>query len=194
MDYKVCETCLFLPISLTRSECAAWVQAWGTILAILGAFGVAFYQSNRSFKIAMTQIAEERRQDHVRTAETLSKIAQNTLKLQKFISAKLNSRTEVHEAAEFGLPFDMPALRALERSIDGIQLHELPASLVGLSLILSSTVRQFRMKVEMAFANHHKMDAGSFDDFFKTLNELNQSLELTVADFDAELIRVRYQI
>lgn len=191
MDYKICETCLFVPISLTRGECAAWVQAWGTIIAIGGAFVIANLQANKALKNSMIKLAEERRQDHLRTAETLSEIAKNSLKLQLFLTEKLKNREAVHHAAADGLPFDMPGLRALERSLDGIQLHDLPASLVSLSLILSSTVRQFRTKVDMALQQHRQMDGAAFADFFNTLNEMNSSLSDTVKDFDTELQKVR---
>ncbi|ANQ84962.1 hypothetical protein dqs_1924 [Azoarcus olearius] len=40
------QSCMFVPLGLTPSECASWVQAWGTIAAIIGAFLVARYQFN----------------------------------------------------------------------------------------------------------------------------------------------------
>ena len=40
MPYNICETCLLFPIDLTRSECASWVQALGSIAAILIAIAV----------------------------------------------------------------------------------------------------------------------------------------------------------
>jgi hypothetical protein len=44
MAYNVWETCMLVSIGLTRSECASWVQAWGSVLAIGGAFVLLFFQ------------------------------------------------------------------------------------------------------------------------------------------------------
>ncbi len=189
--YKVLETCILFPWGLSRGECASWVQAWGSILAIIFAVFIAIYQARRQQKNTINAIVEQRRQDHLWTAETLSELTKNSLKLQKHIAGKLNSREAVHDAAEDGLPFDMPGLRALEHSLDSIDLHSLPASLVALSMILSSTVRQFRSKVEMALQFNREMDGAAFNDFFETLNAMNASLEKTADDFDAELQRLR---
>lgn len=190
MDYNVWDTCLLFPWGLSREECASWVQAWGSILAIVLAVGIAVYQAKKQQKITLDALAERRRQDHMRTAETLSALAKSSLKLQRAMTGKLNSREAVFDAAKDGLPFDMPSLRALERSLDSIELHALPASLIDRSMILSATVRQFRAKVEMALQWYNLMDAAAYDDFFKTLDEMNSSLKRTAEDFDAELLRL----
>jgi hypothetical protein len=64
-------------------------------------------------------------------------------------------------------------------------------SLVALSMILSSTVRQFRTKIEIALQTHRQMDAAAFDDFFSVLGDMNSSLEKTVKDFDTEFQKLR---
>ncbi|HKQ24736.1 MAG TPA: hypothetical protein VJT81_09880 [Burkholderiales bacterium] len=151
------------------------------------AVGVAVYQAKKQQQNTMEALAEERRQDYLRTAETFHELAKNCLKLQRFIAGKLVSRDAVYTAASDGLPFDMPNLRAMEHYLDGIELHSLPASLVSLALILSSTVRQFRAKVEKAFQYHRQMDAEEYQDFFATLGKMTNSLEQTVWDFGAEL-------
>lgn len=35
MAYVISETCMLVNLGLTRGECASWVQAWGSILAIV---------------------------------------------------------------------------------------------------------------------------------------------------------------
>lgn len=191
MHYNVWETCLFFPWDLTRGECASWVQAWGSILAIFFAVLVAVYQAKKQQQNTMDALAEERRQDYLRTAETFHELARNCLKLQRFIAGKLVSRDAVYAAAADGLPFDMPNLRALERSLDRIQLPAIPGSLVPLSMMLTTTVRQFRIKVDMALKHHRTMDAAAFEDLFTTLGKMNNSLETTVGAFEAKLRKLR---
>lgn len=43
---NVWQTCFLVP-GLTRSECASWVQAWGSILAIFAAVILALWQQRR---------------------------------------------------------------------------------------------------------------------------------------------------
>jgi hypothetical protein len=44
MAYEIWETCMLVP-GFSRSECASWVQAWGSVAAILAAVAVANYQT-----------------------------------------------------------------------------------------------------------------------------------------------------
>lgn len=51
----VWQTCFLVP-GLTRGECAGWVQAWGSIAAILVAVAVGRHQSRRSSELAQQAI------------------------------------------------------------------------------------------------------------------------------------------
>lgn len=44
MTYEIAQTCMLVNLGLDRSECASWVQAWGSIAAI----GVAIWLGRRS--------------------------------------------------------------------------------------------------------------------------------------------------
>ena len=80
---------------------------------------------------------------------------------------------------------------AFDVSIGGIPLYNLPDSLVTPTMLLSATVRQFREKVEMAIRAHRKMDAAAFEDFFRVLREMNESVEQTCGDIATEVDRVQ---
>lgn len=120
MDYKVWETCFLLPFGLSRGECASWVQAWGSILAIVGTAGAAIYQARRQYQSTMAGLRLQQKQAHLQVAETLEQLATNTLKLQQHIAEKLTTREAVKAAADDGLPFDLPELRSLERSLESV--------------------------------------------------------------------------
>lgn len=191
MSYAVLETCIFLPLDLTRSECASWVQAWGSILAIIIAVGIAIVQARRQQQNTLHAIREERRLDLLRAAEAFHVLAQNSLLLQKSIAAKLVSREAVYNAAETGLPFDLPDLLALENWLDGVELHNLPATLIPPALKLASAVRQFRFKVRNVLGAHKDMNADAFQDFFTTIGQMNTSLQETVWEFGNKLNELR---
>lgn len=46
MAYEVLNSCMLIDIGLNRSECASWVQAWGSIVAIVTAFLIARWSVN----------------------------------------------------------------------------------------------------------------------------------------------------
>jgi len=112
----------------------------------------------------------------------------------KHIAAQLNDRDSVHKAAEGLEPCDVGEMVRIDTYLGGIPLHEVPHSMVTLTMILSSTVRQFKEKVEMALELHRKMDAKMFEDFFRTLNEMNASIEATCNDINAEIKRLEISV
>lgn len=87
------------------------------------------------------------------------------LKVQAHVAKKLGSRESIAAVADDRLAFDWPEVIALERALNQVEIHRLPAELVSLSLIVAATVRQFRIKVEMALDTHRQMDAVAMIDF-----------------------------
>ncbi|AJZ59451.1 hypothetical protein OI25_3416 [Paraburkholderia fungorum] len=186
MDYMPWNACLLIKPTLessSGSDTAAWVQAVGSVLAILVAVGVAWYQARKQQELNRETLWQQYSMSLVKSAETFAEIASAASKVLKRISSQLDSRTKVLAAAEDRLPFDMPELRRFERALDGVELHLLPGQLVTPALILSANVRQFRVKVEMALQHCRSMDAAAFDDLFSTLNAMNQSTAQSVQDF-----------
>lgn len=172
----VCQTCLLFPVDLTRSECAAWVQAFGSIVAILAAIWIGRKQTQ--------SVLQQSKDATIAAAEALSELSKAAFNLQKHFEKNLSNRDAVHEAGETGLVFDMAMLEGLEKSISAIRVHQLPASLVRLALMLSASITQLRMKVAVALKLHGKMDAEQFQDFFDTLKKMTDSLDLTIKDIE----------
>lgn len=46
MAYDVWQTCMLVP-GISERDCASWVQAWGSIAAILAAVGIAWWQHHK---------------------------------------------------------------------------------------------------------------------------------------------------
>ncbi|MHB1677827.1 MAG: hypothetical protein ACYCSS_09875 [Sulfuriferula sp.] len=108
----------------------------------------------------------------------------------KRIAVQLKSREFVHNAAEGLIPCDVGEVSRIDTYLNNIPLHLVPPSMVTLTMILSSTVRKFKEKIEMALNLHRQMDADMFGDFFHTLNDMNISIEATCNDIDAEVKRL----
>jgi len=184
MTYSICESCLLFPVDLSRGECAAWVQAIGSILAITVAIGIAIYQSNKQQEITRNALLEQQRQLSLGVAKTLSELAKQSLKIQSHFTSKLNTRDAVYDAVKSKIPYDMTLLYSLENSLSHIQLHKLPSNLVSLCLILTTHIQQLRLKIDNVLNVSRLMQAKDFDDLFTTLQQMEVSLTATVNDFN----------
>jgi hypothetical protein len=187
MDYMPWNACLLIKPTLesssSSSDLAAWVQAVGSVVAIFAAVGVGWWTARQQRKLTREMSWLQHGSNIMESAKTLKEIAAPAVKVLTRISGLLDSREKVFTAAETGLPFDIPELHQLERALDGVELHRLPAQLITPALILSANVRQFRIKVEMALQHYRQMDAAAFDDFFTTLKQMNDSMSKSVSDF-----------
>lgn len=173
------------------SDWPAWVQAVGSVAAILASVRIAAWQARKTQAQTLFVIEQQGRAEYLRSARTLVEMAKAVLKVQAHVAKKLCSRESIGAAAEDRLAFDWPEVIALERALNQVEIHRLPAELVSLSLILAATVRQFRIKVEMALDTHRQMDAAAMVDFQAVMQEMAESLRLTVSDLEGHLSELR---
>ena len=176
--------------NLTSAEWAAWVQAIGSVVAIVAAAWIAKHQANLQHQNALDLHKTEKRTEQTHITKTLSVLAINSSKAMKHITSQLNDRESVHKSAEGLVPCSVGELVRIDTYLSEIPLHTVPHSMVTLTMILGSTVRQFKEKVEMALKLHRKMDAEMFEDFFRTLSERNTSIEATCTDINDEVKRL----
>ena len=176
--------------SLTSSEWASWVQAIGSIVAIFGAVGIAIWQSNRQHEASLFLLREEKRLARTESAKALHSLSTGALRLLEHSVKSFPDRESVHDTAEGRRYFDFGELRVVEGAIQAIALHTQPHELVRLTMIVNSTVRQFRENVEFAIQTHREMDANAFKTFFDALSGLTKSLVLTCADIEKEVQKV----
>ena len=175
--------------NLTSSEWAAWVQAVGSIAAILGSVGVAIWQAGRLHKNSLELLRTEKRLGRTELAQALLSLGTNCLRLLEHCAAQFPDRESVHNAAEGRVHFDLNELKIVEGAVHAIPLHSLPHKLVSLTMMVSSTVRQFRENVEFALQSHRSMDAAEFEKLFAVLTQMQASLKLTCADIQTEVAR-----
>jgi Zn-dependent alcohol dehydrogenase len=174
----------FLP-DLTSDEWAAWVQAIGSIAAIVAAAWIAIYQSKQSQRSALELHHAELRAARVDIAKTIYVLANNSLKAMKVIARQLHDRESVHKCAEGLEPCDIGEIGRIDTYIAGLPIHSLPHSLVTLTMILGSTVRQCKGKVEMVLRVHRQMDGEMFADFFDTISRTVDDIQAAVTKLEA---------
>jgi len=177
--------------NLSNTELAAWIQAVGSILAIIAAFLIAFLQSRAQYKNSLALRREEQQSARVSIAKTLSVLAKNSAKAVAHSTSKLQDREAVHNIADGIVYFDLGELRRIDAALSSIPLHSLPDTLISPTMNISATVRQFVAKVEMALRFHSQMDGAAFNDLFRVFGEMNESLGATCNDIEAEVSRIQ---
>jgi hypothetical protein len=176
--------------NLSSSEWAAWVQAIGSIAAVVGTALVAIWQSRRQHHSSLMILRTEHRLQREELSKALLVISRNTSREIVRVIEQLHDRDAVHSAAEKLIYFDFNEIQVLERAILDIPLHSLPHNLISLVMILNSTVRQFRENVEAALGRHRTMDAAGFTKFFSALGEMRRALERICTDIEFEINRL----
>jgi len=177
--------------NFSSDEWAAWVQAIGSIAAIFGAAGVAIHQAKLQHRNALDLHGFEKQTSDADLAKTLFVLATNSSKVMSHIAEQLNDREAVHRAAEGRFHCDVGELHRIDNYIRGVRIHTIPFSLVTPTMLLGSTVRQFAEKVEMALKLYRYMDAQMFEDFFRTMSQMSDSVAATCRDIEAEADRLK---
>ncbi len=181
---------LCLSTDLSSAELAAWVQAIGSILAIIAAFLIAYLQSRVQHKSALKLYKEEHRYARITTAKSLYVLSRNCAKAVVHSTDQLKDREAIYNIAEGSIFFDLEGLRRIDAAMTNIPLHNLPDTLVSSTMIISSTLRQFITKIEMALRFHRQMDSAAFEDLFRVFEEMTESLKLTCKDIEDEINRI----
>jgi hypothetical protein len=179
--------------NLTSAEWAAWVQALGSIAAIVAAAGIAIHQAKLQHQNALNVHFTERRTAQVEVAKTLFVLANNASEAMKYISGILDNRDSVYFVAEGRTSCDIGEIHRINSYLNGIPLISVPYSLVTNTMNLGATVRQFEYEVKMALERHKQMDANMFANFFKRLTEMNTAMETICNSFSVEAKRLEAQ-
>ena len=172
---------------LSSTELASWVQAIGSILAILAATGVAIWQSRQQHRIALAVHREESRYARREAAKSLLVLCRNCARASAHFAEELSSRDAIYAVASGEKHFDFEELTALRDAAASVQLHQLPDVLIGPAMSLAATVRQLRQTIDIAIREHRKTDAAGFDDLFRVMSEMTASLNATTQDVQNEV-------
>jgi hypothetical protein len=170
---------LCLSTDITNSEAAAWVQAIGSILAIVGAVGVAVWQLHKQRRDALALDEKRHRDYELNAVRSMAELASLSHKVAKHIMERLPDRAAVHNVAQGREHLEIDGLRYFESATASIPLHILPHGVVRFPYLLSSCLRQICQKIEQAIRLHEQMDAAEFTDLFSSLRVMTESLEET---------------
>ena len=177
--------------SMSSSEWASWVQAFGSIAAILGAAGIAIWQSREQHKNSLLLIHTENKLSQIERAKTILSLSKNCSNLVAHYSTKFSDRDVMCKISERRIYFDLNELKIIENAVVSISLESLPHQLVSLTLMVSSTVRQCRENIEEVLRCYREIDATQFNDFHNVLLQMQSSIKLTCADLEKEIEKMK---
>lgn len=180
--------------NLTSAEWAAWVQSVGSVVAIFVAALIAVLQIRSQHQNDLKLQRNEQLYAQLEIIKTIYVLASNSAKAMKDVQSQLKDRETVHQIAEGFARCDISELGRIDRYLAEIPLYTLPHSVVALTMMLGATLRQFKEEAELALQVHRKMDASAFEGFFRTLNEMHTSVELTCADIGKEVAQRQQEI
>ena len=169
--------------NLTSSEWAAWVQAIGSIIAIVAAIIIAANQNKNALKLHYQELLSAK----LDMAKTLLVLAENSRKSINHCIDELKDRETIYNIAEGHVYSSLSEFRKINSYLYDISLQNLPSNLVTPAMVLISTVRQFFEKIETALKHHREMDAASYDDLFKCMREMRDSVALECENIKIEI-------
>lgn len=176
---------------MDSSEIAAWVQAVGSILAIVAAAGIAIYQAKKQHESAMEVYKTEKRHAQIELAKTLGMLANSCKNAVDCIASKIKAAETIESIATGKEHLDLTMLKSLEHALESVPLISLPANFVSEPLILHGSVRQFRENVEHLLENWCFTNKDEYQQALKVINEIRGSLEITCDTIFDELKRIR---
>ena len=111
MEYRIFETCIFFP-GVTRVECASWVQAWGSIGAILGAMFAVYW----AHQLQANQKARDAYDSYTQFLEVLFQLVGAAAQIaKKIFDSELNGLVTPDEYASMHI--ELAAIRDAMRKI-----------------------------------------------------------------------------
>ena len=147
-------------------DAPAWVQALGSVGAILASLAVVQWQH---------QLERERTREAERSAQrqrldVIAEIVRSTVEHVAFVADFYSKRERLHMIDNRVVFHDEQALQSLGQEIAAIPLHEVgDARIVNELAILSANCRQMKGMVSDLLSNYRKLNAFEFQDVFRAM-------------------------
>lgn len=155
-------------------DAAAWVQAIGSITAILASAGFVRWQH----ELEQERNREADRETRRRKLDVVVELARATAHSIQYVRGYFPSREAVHDIADERKVFDAPVADDLGSLLSSIPLHELDdPKIANEVLILTRNAQQMRGMVSKLFRFHREMDARAFSAAFEGMDLCTQAAE-----------------
>lgn len=173
---------------LENGDKAGWLQAIGTVVAILASGWIAVWQANKQYKNSLRLQDIQDKNKEIILTESVVEIIKNSAARVKYVYDSLNTRQDVYDIAIKNKYYDFEGLIDVVESLKQIPLKDLPSPMLVTSVMtLISGIRQLEIQVDKAIANHSKMNASDYSVFFQTLLQIKNSTAKTHQDSEQYL-------
>ncbi len=187
--------CLFFAYVFPESSYgfAAWVQAIGSIGAIIAAGAIASAQAARQFRDAGKLQASVALSVDLRMTESVEAIAMNCSKRMLLCIKDIGwDRDYITQIVDGPRHYDDKAMAQILSYLDAIPLHSLPSSTVIVNVIhMRAVARQVGEKIDLVFGSYRNLNGSHFQDFFDYLDNAHMQLCLTTLAIEGEAVRIK---
>ncbi|MGJ7555905.1 hypothetical protein ACSFBI_18050 [Variovorax sp. RB3P1] len=171
---------------LSRLDAPAWVQAVGSILAIVAAAFFVKYQHS----LELRRDTENDKKARMRRYLVLAGLARATAAHAEFLRGSYSDRETVHSIAIGSRFYDPGVISSLGEEIAAVPLHEVDDEAIARELlVLKANCRQMKMWVGDMLAHHSTLNA---DDFAKSFQFLEFASMQCARSRNAILARVEH--
>lgn len=173
-------------ISPDRFDWPAWVQAVGSIAAVIASGMIATIQADRQFYDAHRLQKLERAKQALRLAVAVTTVTEKAVVQVLFVIRWFNwDRETIHQISTGARSFDRSLLEQIKNDLLSVPLHELPSGSLMYSLMsMHSIARLLHENVEKALNGHRQMDANAFASFFAMLDNAHMQMSLHLIDME----------
>lgn len=158
---------------------SGWVQAVGSILAILAAGHLATAQARRQFEDSRHLQHIDRAHSAYRSAKSIIAIAEGIFEtLSGAIADFGHDRGQTMDIALRGSSVSIKMLLDMRADLDAINLHEMPSSRLVIEVAaMRSILRRTCERIARVLERSDFMNGRDFLDFFDHLDEANRNFE-----------------
>lgn len=140
---------------LNNGDKAGWIQALGSVFAILASGLIAAWQAKSQYKNSLRlQRIQEKNKEIVLT-ESVIEIIRNSASNVEHVYESLSTRQDIYDVATKNKYYDFEGLNDVIHSLKQIPLKDLLSpKLVTAIMILISSIRQLEIQVDKTIQNH----------------------------------------
>lgn len=184
----------FILWDLGVQACAAWVQAWGSILALAIASVGLVYQARQQKRLAESLATRDAADRYLRRVGAFAAIASGANKLLlKLIEQVTDRATFAHEVLEGKYQYVALELLAMERWLYDVPIYDVPHEALNQMMVLASSVRQLRHIVDTALGLSEHMDEAQFQSFRETLPNARNAIAESAIIFEVWTKQARHR-
>lgn len=182
---------------IASADLAAWVQAVGTILAVIGAAWIAIWQSRVQHKSAMALMKAEQRTTRLERGKAMLTQATNCKLLVTNAAGRFRQALGDPAMQDEAMGIEFATIKGLGRTLAAISLHDLPVGFVTPVMLLNIYVGQFIETVQLILDRRARIEDRTTlnsEEFAKLLDKSFGGIETQLDEISQVMLNALNQI